>query len=279
MILIIDSGATNSTWKFIDSKEQSQTIKLLGFNLSTSAIADFQYPEDNPLNVKVKSLFFFGAGTGDENRERLLIDKLIQIFPNCENTYIGSDLHSAGLALSFKEESVISILGTGSNCCLFDGTKIKENVNNLGFILGDEGSGFLMGKMILQDYFYNKMDSQTYTLFQSLCPITRDEVVKQIYYENNRPNSYVASFTKFLIDANTAYRYKIANKALTMFFDDQLKQFKELKGIKYHFSGSISWHFKDIIEALCAKYDLKIGNIIQNPIDSLSYSKLIQIQN
>ena len=43
------------------------------------------------------------------------------------------------------------ILGTGSNSCYYDGKDIVGNVPPLGFILGDEGSGAVMGKRLVAD--------------------------------------------------------------------------------------------------------------------------------
>ena len=41
---------------------------------------------------------------------------------------------------------IACILGTGSNTCLYDGEDVTDNVTNLGFMLGDEGSGSHLGK-------------------------------------------------------------------------------------------------------------------------------------
>lgn len=277
MILIIDSGATNSSWKFIDASEKSHTFKSNGFNLATAPIEQLSIPVTDLDYTLTQKIVFLGAGTGEESQEARLQERLLDTFHNADNVFIGSDLHSAGLALSFKQESVVSILGTGSNCCLFDGLNIKEGVNNLGYILGDEGSGFSMGKRILQDYFYNKMSTPNKERFEVHFPLSRRALVDKIYLEKTNVNSYVASFSKFLQFSDSSYRRHIAYDCLDDFFTQQLLEMAKVKGITCNFSGSISYHFQDIIKELCIKYNLKIGNIIQNPIDSLTYSKLIQL--
>lgn len=278
MILIIDSGATNSTWKYIESSEDFETVKLRGFNLSTTSIDDQQIPINSEKNKLVKSIFFFGAGTGHPKREMVLQSKLQNAFPNCKQFTIGSDLYSAALALSFNKKGVVSILGTGSNCCQFDGLQITKKINNLGFILGDEGSGYQMGKTILQNYFYAQMDSKTHNLFHNKYNLTRNELIQKVYHEDKKPNSYIAGFSSFLKIAPASYRKSVSFPILESFFKNQLTQLKDKEYPDYHFSGSISWHFQDTIKKLCLKYDCKVGNIVQNPLDSLSYSKLIQIQ-
>ena len=279
MILVIDSGATNSSWKFIRSDESSQLFKSTGFNLSTSHIEDLNFNQAPELAKKVEKIFFFGAGTGYPARDKILRERLKQFFPNNNFSYIGSDLNSAGIALSNNQKCVISILGTGSNCCVFENNQVIDSINNLGYILGDEGSGFLMGKMILHDYFYQNMDLDNAKKFESQYKLTREELITRVYHEGNKPNTYIASFSSFLINASEDYRTLIATKSLSLFFEQQINQFSKYKNSPHHFSGSISFHFQKIIKELCLKYELKIGNIIQNPIDSLSYSKLIQIKS
>lgn len=51
----------------------------------------------------------------------------------------------AARAVCGHKEGLACILGTGMNSCLFDGNHMTKNVPSLGFILGDEGSGAVMG--------------------------------------------------------------------------------------------------------------------------------------
>lgn len=275
--LIIDSGATNSTWKFMQDQSTTEVLKFKGFNLSTSRIRDFTFAIPATFMDSITGIFFFGAGTGNFDKEEQLKVKLLDLFPNAQRIMIESDLLTAGIALSQGEKSVVSILGTGSNTCIFDGRTIIEKVNNLGFILGDEGSGFQMGKKVLQDYFYNEMSVEDLNLFSKKYALTRDSLIKNVYHRNEKPNSYIASFSAFLAEATETYRREVAIASLSSFFEKQVLKLEDRKGLEYHFSGSISWHFKEEIKELCLKNDCKLGKIIQNPIDSLAYSKLLEL--
>jgi len=134
-LLMIDSGASNSNWKFMASEEDHEVLRFKGFNLSTSHIQAFKFDIPEQYVESIQSVFFFGAGTGDFEKEEELKLKLYDLFPNLNTIKIGSDLLTAGLALSSGKECVISILGTGSNCCIFADSRIKEKVNNLGYLL------------------------------------------------------------------------------------------------------------------------------------------------
>jgi N-acetylglucosamine kinase-like BadF-type ATPase len=48
-------------------------------------------------------------------------------------------------------------MGTGSNSCYYDGKEITANVSPLGFILGDEGSGAVLGKLMVGDLLKNQL--------------------------------------------------------------------------------------------------------------------------
>ncbi|WP_235298280.1 hypothetical protein [Portibacter marinus] len=277
MILLVDSGATNSNWKFMTSEHEFVLHRKEGINLSTGTLEDHDLDFDDVQEDLVEQIFFFGAGTGQRERELLLDTKLKNKFVNVKSIYIGSDLETAGLALSQGEKCIISILGTGSNCCVFADQSIIKKVQNLGYLLGDEGSGFRMGRDILKMYFYGLMEAQDARLFEHTYKLTRDDLIRKVYHRGKKPNTYVASFCSFLGVSSQDLRNKIARQNLEDFFKDQIGYFKESSQCPLHFSGSISWHFKDIIQDLCTKYGYKLGNIIQNPIDSLTYSKLIEL--
>lgn len=50
---------------------------------------------------------------------------------------------------------IVCIMGIGLNLCYYDGKNIVINVFFLGFILGDEGSGVVLGKLLVGDIFKN----------------------------------------------------------------------------------------------------------------------------
>ena len=49
-------------------------------------------------------------------------------------------------------DGIACILGTGSNTCLYKKHKIVTKIPALGYILGDEGSGAVLGRNILNLY-------------------------------------------------------------------------------------------------------------------------------
>ena len=70
---------------------------------------------------------------------------------------VASDMLGAARALCGDQPGIACILGTGSNSCAYDGEKIVKNVPALGFILGDEGSGAVLGKTLVADILKNQL--------------------------------------------------------------------------------------------------------------------------
>ena len=96
---------------------------------------------------RVTEIYFYGAGClppyADVVRHSLSV-----AFPKAKS-FVESDLLGAARALCGHSEGIACIMGTGSNSCLYDGERIVKNVSPLGWILGDEGSGAVLGRLFV----------------------------------------------------------------------------------------------------------------------------------
>ena len=95
----------------------------------------------NYQSRKITHLYFYGAGCGTEP-PRIFIKKFLsQSFQS--SITIKEDTYAAVYACSDKgEKSIVSIIGTGSNCTYFDGEKIIQKVTSLGYILIDASGNY-----------------------------------------------------------------------------------------------------------------------------------------
>ena len=64
---------------------------------------------------------------------------------------------AAAHGLCGQKAGIACILGTGSNSCFYNGKEIVSNISPLGFILGDEGSGAVLGKLLVGDILKNQL--------------------------------------------------------------------------------------------------------------------------
>ncbi len=270
MKIIIDSGATKADWVLLN-QEATVHKSTSGFNPTstnpTAFLADYrQQPFD--LAEKVEQVYFYGAGCATELGIRLVQSTLQPLFPNAQ-IHVTTDLIGAALATSNGKASVVCLLGTGSNSCLFNGTKIIDQIPNLGYLLGDEGSGFALGKALLQAYFYRQLSHQTNVLFQDTYQLTRRDLIHKLYHEDS-PNKTIASFALFVTkNKQLTDIQSIITNVLNYFINNHVSQYNLTTSIPIHFVGSIAYLFRDRLEEILERKDLKVGTFLRKPIEGL----------
>ena len=146
MQLIVDCGATKTDWGIVEAGKVVRSVRTPGFNLvqtpeeTLNAILSQAAQEIGP---GVEEVHFYAAGLVGESP----VD-LGKWFPGAPIEY-ASDMLGAARAVCGHGPGVAAILGTGANTCEFDGKDIVWKVNCGGFILGDEGSGAVLGKLFI----------------------------------------------------------------------------------------------------------------------------------
>ena len=130
-----------------------------------------------------------------------------------------SDVLGAARALFGHQQGLACILGTGSNACLFDGETITQGISPLGFILGDEGSGAVMGRKLLGDYFKEVMPAPLKDEFTKRFNLTREEALNRVY-RSEKPNQFLAQFVPFLSEhKNSPYCQGLVQQSFMEFFE------------------------------------------------------------
>ena len=155
MILIADSGATKTHWVLINKGIVELEIYSKGFNPYYYKAGDFTESLLNEFKGKVSyndisSVYFYAAGCSSETNAEIIRNTLQAIFLNAI-IEAHHDLYGAALALLGNNKGIACILGTGSNSCLWDGQSIIHNVPSVGYLLGDEGGGTYIGKLLVKE--------------------------------------------------------------------------------------------------------------------------------
>ncbi|WP_347372702.1 N-acetylglucosamine kinase [Aequorivita sp. Q41] len=284
MILITDGGSTKCDWVLLDS---SGTIV---FKTNTSGLNPTVVPREELIfriasNEKLKGVFqevklldFYGAGCGTETPRVILKEVLEALFPNA-TIEVFEDLSAAVYAVT-TNPGIVCILGTGSNSCYFDGTKIHTPIPSLGYVLMDEASGNYYGKRLLLDFYYGKMPSEIALEFQKSFNLKADEVKMNLYTKPN-PNAYLASFAQFIFTQEkiNPYFYALIKEGISTFIKCRVLCYEKAHQVPVHFIGSIA-HFSEAIVKECLKENnLQLGKIVQRPIDGLIEHYKINFQN
>jgi N-acetylglucosamine kinase-like BadF-type ATPase len=274
MILIADGGSTKVDWIVLNSKkEEVFRVRSLGLNPAVVSENELQKRVSNisqliEIKKEISEIHFYGAGCGTPIPVKILKDILEAIFVNAK-ICVSEDLLAAVYAASGKKPAIVSILGTGSNSCYFDGKNLEMKTASLGYTIMDEASGNYFGKILLRDFYYDTMPKSIAKNFREQFNLEVDTVKFHLYRQEN-PNMYLASFAKFMFDYKTEkYIRKIIKKGFKTFFKYRVLPLNKTPDTPIYFIGSIAFYFRDILEDVAQKYNLKITDIIQRPIDNL----------
>tara|TARA_Y200000002_G_scaffold382176_1_gene398381 strand:- start:238 stop:1092 length:855 start_codon:yes stop_codon:yes gene_type:complete len=276
MILIVDSGSTKTDWIAIDNKGkilfETQTLGLnpqvlTNHILKERIVNNFELYK---FRKEVSEIYFYGAGCGTEPPRILIKSVFKEIFKNCAKFSIKEDTYAAIYSTAnINSKSIVCILGTGSNCTYFDGASIDQRVISLGYILMDDASGNYFGRQMLRDYYFNRIPEETAIKFNREFDLDA-ETIKDNLYKQPNPNTYLATFAKFLIqNKDSDYGQSLIKRGFDLFIERQILQFENAKEVPIHFVGSISFYLKDELKTSLSNYGLQSGNIIRKPIDGL----------
>ena len=197
MILIADSGSTKTDW-CIGSSFTIQTKGINPFHQSEEVIQQILTNEllpQMPEEVLIDAIYFYGAGCTPE-KSPIIQRTLSHCFPQC-TIEVNSDLLGAARALCGKSPGIACILGTGSNSCFYDGQQITSNVSPLGYILGDEGSGAVLGKRLVGDCLKKQLPEHICHSFLDTFGLTPAQIIEKVYRQP-QANRFLASLTPFL---------------------------------------------------------------------------------
>ena len=282
MKIIVDSGSTKTDWIAIDDGGNKLfETQTLGLNpqVLTEYILEERIINNYDLyqvRKEVTKIYFYGAGCGTEPPKQLLKKVFTPIFVNADLN-IKEDTYAAVYSCCKPgEKAIVSIIGTGSNCSYFDGNKIHQKVISLGYVLMDDASGNYFGRQLLRDYYFNIMPKELGIKFENKFNL-KAEVIKDSLYKKPNPNTYLATFAKFLIEnKDLKYSKELIKKGFTLFVENQINQFENSNKVSLHLVGSVGFYLQENLKKVLESKGLKIGKVIKKPIDGLvSYHQSI----
>lgn len=274
-MLVADSGSTKTDWLLLAPPRADVSVHTAGLNpftLTPDALSGVlreellpQLPQSVAASPNL-DVWFYGAGcrgAGLADMERALLSA----FPEAR-LHVFSDLLGAARALCHDAPGIACILGTGSNSCLFDGNEIRDNIPPLGFILGDEGSGAVLGRRLVSDVLKRQLPPALCKRFVDEFGLTADDLLRRVYREPIA-NRYLAAFAPFL----GRHRDEPAVRTLVMdefrrFFRRNIEPYRHPE-LPVHFVGSIAYFLRTELQAVAAEAGFRVGRILRSPIEGL----------
>ena len=271
MIVIADSGSSKTDWLFMSS-EKEYIISTHGINpffqQTDEIFATLSSTFTNDQKKEVSEVYFYGAGCIKGKTDQVVSEALKRVFPKALIA-VEDDILGASRALLGKSSGIACILGTGTNSCLYNGSEIVDKVPTLGFILGDEGSGAYLGKLLINDYFKRAVPETLKQKMESELHLELTDVLNSVYREEY-PSRYLAKFSEFISkNRNQNYVQNLIKRSFTDFFFRNIERYDDYQNYTVNFVGSIAYYYSDLLKEVAFNRKIEIGNIIDKPINGL----------
>ena len=275
MILAADSGSTKTDWALLSAGKEPVFFKSAGLNpnFADMATAPGEILSALPAGIcpeDVSGICFYGAGVNPVTAGKM--ERMLRTtFPSAEAISVESDMLGAARALLGKEKGFVAILGTGSNSCLYDGEGICRNVPSLGFVLGDEGSGGAIGRMLLRDCLRGTMPEAFGSGFRDMLGMDAAGVIDRIY-TRPRPNAFCASLARYALDRKDTdpYAAALVGGALRSFFSSVVSLYDGLDGLAFNAVGTVARLCEKELMSLATEWGMKPGKVLGSPIEGLA---------
>ncbi len=273
MILLADSGSTKTDWCLVDQKNSVTKVRTAGINpffQSSEEIANELATHLVPHlpTTHLESVYFYGAGCTKEKSPIVAeaLKKQFEITGACE---VATDMLAAARGLCGHQPGIACIMGTGSNSCAYDGKDITKNVSPLGFILGDEGSGAVLGRTLVGDVLKNQLPKDIVEAFHVEYGLSNADIIDHVYRQKF-PNRFLASFVPFLAKhiENKAI-FDLVKENFRRFLIRNVKQYQGWEHLPIGFVGSIAYYFQQPLKEALEAEHMTIGKTIQAPMEGL----------
>lgn len=274
MKLIADCGSTKIDWCLVENGKVVKQVFTTGMNAvmlteeeMASRIAAELMPELGSADG-IAEVHFYGAGCISPEVCDNVANAIRKSIP-APVINVATDLLAAARALCGHDAGIACIMGTGSNSCYYDGVKICDNVSPLGYILGDEGSGAVLGKILLGDVLKNQLPADLCSKFLEQYNLDRMTIIRRVYKEP-QGNRFLASVTPFLIqNIDRPEVHALVLNSFKSFFVRNIQQYPGYKELKVNFIGSIAYYYKDVLEQAAKECNCTVGTIIKSPMQGL----------
>lgn len=271
MKLIAESGSTRTEWALVEDNHLVQRVFTEGLNpffqtrREISRSVRLGLPESF-FKKKLDQVYYYGAGCSSYEKKNILGASLVAQFKT--PIQVESDLLAAARGLFKCEAGIACILGTGSNSCFYDGKIIVKNVKAAGYILGDEGSGAVLGKLFLADLLKGLAPKELANEFHEKFRISVNDVMESVY-NLPFPNRFLRTIAYFLGDyMDNEYVYNLLTNNLRSFFNRNVCQYDYIN-YPIRFVGSLAYAYPDILQEVAQEFGVEIDVIEETPMNGL----------
>ncbi len=275
MTAICDGGSSKADWALLLEDGSVRYFSGPGFNPNYEDLSSIRdklreslFRQRSPLSP-LDAVRYYGAGCQDP-QSRVKVAEAFQALAPGVDLSVDTDILGAARAVCGNSPGIVGILGTGSNSAAYDGRDISDQVENLGFLLGDEGSGNHIGKELVKSYFYQEMPTELRSLMDSAFPRGRQDLIERLYLDRQLPAAYLASFfQRFHPQRNHPYVASLIRRCFREFLDRHIGKYRNHLAVPIHFIGSVAFLCRDLLEETLLENGLRMGIVLRQPLEGL----------
>lgn len=264
--LIADSGGTKTDWVLIDELNNCHYFTTDSYHpihvthewIQEKSSFWLEYTEKYELEVH-----FFGAGCLREENQLKMLAAFEQW--GMRNVSVKSDILAAYLATSNQENGYVAILGTGSVIGRIENREVSEIYGGLGYLKGDEGSGYYFGKLIIEKILANHFSEQTDK--QLIEILGAKEFLKEKLGENP-DKSFAASISFLLKDIQNEELLAVHLENAMTFIHLYLPKTEQNRTIGI--VGSYGFYQRRLFSDLFQKQGWTVVKLVEKPIGELA---------
>ena len=218
-------------------------------------------------NIEPEGIFFYGSGCREDKVE-MMCGILGKAFPQCARIEAQGDLLAAARAVCGEREGIACIMGTGANSCLYDGNRVVENTPPLGYILGDEGSGAVLGKLFVNALFKGQLPSELKDEWLEETGLSLNIIINKVYREP-LANRFLASTSRFIhqhLSVEPLERMVVYN--FREHFRRNVNQYGR-KDLTVGAIGSVAYYYREQLQKAATVEGYTLGKVMRSPMDGL----------
>lgn len=271
MNIIGESSSTRTEWTLVDGAEIVDHAFTTGLNpyfqtrREISHCIRLELPEGF-FRKRWNHVYFYCAGCTNKEKKKIIESSLVAQFKT--PVTVETDLLGAARGLLVRESGLACILGTGSNSCLYNGSEIVQTVPPLGFILGDEGSGAYMGKMLIADILKGIAPADVTQAFFEKYTVSSNSLMDEVY-TISLPSRTLSRYSNFLAEhLDNPYVYRLVYNSFMNFFTRNIA-FYDYRRQPICFVGSMCVLYRDILERAAKDFGVGISKILRYSMPGL----------
>ncbi|MDR3693927.1 hypothetical protein [Mucilaginibacter sp.] len=274
MIAVVYSGSHYADWRLADKERVIASFRTSGINPYLNDEKGIIQLLSKNINLihhaeEIKKIYFFGAGSSSPELKGV-VQKAFSTFFKYGKVSVEHDLVAAAIACCKNTQGIVCIIGSGSNAAWYDGKKVKPNNYGLGYILADEGSGNWLGRQLIKGYMSETLPPNIHKKFVQRYDLDRKTLLEKVYRQK-QPALFLSSFTDFYIEnKEDNYIKSIIKKGFNQLFEVYLLPLHDEHPDAFlYFAGLVAADFQDYLYEAADEVNLKIANIIKEPINNL----------